>query len=148
MISGLAELANCRIGRAKGQGDFADRARADMAQQAFLQHFEILLTSEKDGSKHDGVVVKFIACGKDQCHGAPARPGAELSEFVQVATQLSRIATTELRPARRIVIEPFAQRRTRRNVLDPVFDRGIGFPDSARPQPIDQYARSVLRGSG
>ena len=134
--------------RSQRQGGFADRARPDTAQQTFQRHAKAprpRLTPEKDVSQHDGIVVKLVACGKDERHGRPACPGAQFGKFIGVVAQLRRIATAELRPTCRIVTEPFAQRRARRKTLDPEVDGRGGFSHPARPKPVDQYPRAVTR---
>ena len=61
---------------------------------------------------------------------------------------LRGVPAAKLRPTLRVVTEPFSQGCARRDVLDPLIDRRICFPDTARPQTIDQYAGPVIGGGG
>ena len=61
---------------------------------------------------------------------------------------LRGVPAAKLRPTLRIVTEPFSQGRAGRDILDPLIDRGVCFPDPARPQAVDQYPGPVIGGGG
>jgi hypothetical protein len=79
------------------------------------------------------------------------RPAStEFSELEEcrVAPKLPPIAAGEFHESLRPVIEPAPQRRARRHVLHPLVEFSAGLSDPARPQPIDQDPKSVLRDRG
>jgi len=57
---------------------------------------------------------------------------------------LRREPAVKLRPSVRIVTEPFSQGRAGRDILDPLIDRGVCFPDPAWRQAVDQYLGPVI----
>jgi hypothetical protein len=58
------------------------------------------------------------------------------------------VAAAKFLPAGGIVAEPFPQRGAGRDVLDPLIDGSVHFPDAARPQPVDQYAGAIIGSRG
>src|SRR5699024_484635 len=56
---------------------------------------------------------------------------------------LGKITLLEFRPLFRIVAEPLAQLRARRQILRPVMDARVFLLHAARPQPIQQHAPTI-----
>src|SRR5262249_36088990 len=67
----------------------------------------------------------------------------ERIDVVRVRAQLGAVARAELRVALRIVREPLAQRRARRDVARPGIERRLALAETARPEPVDQHAVAV-----
>src|SRR5690606_19323866 len=54
-----------------------------------------------------------------------------------------RVLLAERVPSFRRVAKPFTQLGARRNVLEPLVDAGFVLARAARPDPVDEHARSV-----
>src|SRR5262249_19608331 len=76
-------------------------------------------------------------------HTAFLRKRAQVRDRNLVRFQLGAIAATEFLETRRIVTEPFAQSWRRRDVLEPLVERGLLLAHTARPDAIDKNARAV-----
>jgi hypothetical protein len=70
--------------------------------------------------------------------------GPQSAELFRMLVDLRSVPAAKLRPTVGIVTEPFSQGRARRDILDPLVDRSVCFPNAARPQAIDQYPDSVI----
>ena len=100
------------------------------------------------GRQHERVVVRRVMRRVEQRHGTALRQIDDLRDSFIVARQFGAIAAGELRPARRIMPEPFAQGRTRRDLLEPQRQRRFLLAQAARPEPIDQHAGAVVTERG
>lgn len=92
----------------------------------------------------DGVVVEGIAGGEEKSHGALRPLAIKQCDRLGLLLQLLAVASAELGPLGRVMGEPRPERGARRNVLEPQVDGGGRLRDAARPQAIDQHAKSIL----
>ena len=102
------------------------------------------------GLQRDGIVVVLVAGGIEQGDRALAQPVSQLARrrLGRRALQLRLIGDDELLPVRRPGMEAPAQRVARRDVLEPEIDPRLVAGDAARPQPVDEDPRPVLRRRG
>src|SRR6185437_6533060 len=70
------------------------------------------------------------------------------AELFGMLVDLRGVPAAKLRPTLRVVTKPFSQGCARRDILDPLIDRGVCFLDSTRPQAVDQYPGPVIGGGG
>lgn len=75
-----------------------------------------------------------------------SRKFAQVIELFAVLVEFGRVSTTELFPARWLVSEPLPEFGTGRDILGPLIDLCRLFLHAARPQPVDQDTRTILRG--
>src|SRR5690348_16026263 len=89
-----------------------------------------------------------ILRGRQERRRAVTQQGAELEERrgVIAVLKLDQVALLELLPALRGVVEPVTQLGRRRDVADPVVEGGGLLRQTARPEPVDQHAKAVVRG--
>lgn len=91
------------------------------------------------------IVVHLVVRRVDERDGAASRsirePGEGRTRGLDV--QLPLVTLAKLREPARIVAEPSPKLVARCDVLEPVIEMGIGFAQSARPQPFDENAVSV-----
>src|SRR5581483_12106606 len=89
--------------------------------------------------ERDGVVVIPVRGAVDERHRAFTRELDEPRHRLGLRRELASVTSAELVPLRGIVTEPLAQRRARRQFLEPEIDvRGI-LRHAARPQPVHQH---------
>ncbi len=103
------------------------------------------LTGPKNIPQHDRIVVKLVTRSEYERDRAFACRRAQFRELIGMIVDLGRVAPAEFLPADRIMPEPFPQRRAGSNVLDPSIDACGRLSHPARPQPIDQYSRTIIR---
>ena len=98
----------------------------------------MLLFFENDVLQHEGVVVSLVPGRIDEGDRALARTTAQVLQYFWMPGELRAVAAAKLVPAFRVMAEPCAQLRARRDLLDPLVELRFGLADAARPQVIDQ----------
>src|SRR5690606_6031003 len=93
--------------------------------------------------QHDRVVVLLVARGAEEGHVAAAAELAERFERRAVALELRLVPLAKLLPPVHGMTEPFAQLRARRDVLQPIVERGLLLAQTARPDSIHENPASV-----
>ena len=114
-------------------------------------------------ARHDVMPLMLISVGRRQIRPAPPptscscrrrdRPAAtpprqaaaQPLECILVLPQLAEVAAFELRPLLRVVAEPPAQLRARRDILEPSVKLQVCLPDAPRPETLHQEPSAVLR---
>jgi hypothetical protein len=110
--------------------------------------FSLRLSSQKNIPQGNRVVMSLVVSREHERDRASPCQGPQSAELFGMLVDLRSIAAAKLRPSIGIVTEPFSQGRAGREILDPLIDRGVCFPDPARPQAIYQYPGSVIGGCG
>ena len=73
----------------------------------------------QDPPQHDGIVVLFVVRAEQQRHRLSIGQFTNLIQQCRMLAQFLCLAASELRPAIRIMTEPFAQVVTWRNLFQP-----------------------------
>ena len=92
----------------------------------------------------DGVVVFGVMGAVEQRHRPARQQVRELPDRVRIFAQFLDVAFAKIIPAFRVVAEPLAQRRARRDFLEPQIDGGALLGKPARPDAIDENPRAVV----
>jgi hypothetical protein len=69
--------------------------------------------------QHTGLVMNQVTRSVDQRHASFRENVAELSDRIGISIEFKPISSLEFGPLRKIMAEPFAQRRARSNFLQP-----------------------------
>jgi hypothetical protein len=92
----------------------------------------------------DGIVVEGVAGREEESHGTFRPLAIKQRDGFSLMFQFIVVALPELGPLGGIVGEPRPKPGARRDVLEPQVDGGGGLLQAARPQTIDQHAKSIL----
>src|SRR5262249_43367026 len=93
----------------------------------------------------EGTVVLFIARGVNEGNCVFLCLLLERSNRILFLSQFVPVTGLKLRPFRWIVAEPLSQLRARGDVLQPQVHGGAFLGQAARPEPLDQNPRPVVR---
>ena len=96
-------------------------------------------------SESNGLVVLLVPGAEQERDPACSRASDQLLDELGLVIELFRIAASELVPARGIVAEPFPELVAGSELLHPPVQRGSLPREPARPQAIDQDAKSIVR---
>lgn len=94
--------------------------------------------------QHNGFVMSLISRRINKRNWTMPCKTSELIDPLFMLVQLSTVPPSKFLPANRIMSEPLSKRSAWSNILHPMINSRIGFPDSARPQPVNQDAHSVV----
>jgi len=97
-------------------------------------------------AKDDGIIVSFVASGKDERERPFTRQRTQVIELLGMLVHLLRVTILKLGPAGGVVSEPLSQRSARGDVLHPLIDLSLRLVDAPRLQSVDQDALAVRTG--
>lgn len=103
-------------------------------------------TAQNQQSQHHRIIMNFVVGRIHQRNRTFACQSTQLFELVEMLAYFVRIAALEFFPARRIMVKPLSQSGTGREILHPLIHCRIYFPDATRPQSINQYPHTIIRG--
>jgi len=88
-------------------------------------------------AKDDGIIVSFVASGKDERERPFTRQRTQVIELLGMLVHLLRVTILKLGPAGGVVSEPLSQRSARGDVLHPLIDLSLRLVGAPRLQSVD-----------
>jgi len=83
--------------------------------------------------QRDSVVMQAVVCAVNERHDSVLRSAENSLQRLRIRVKFSTVPLLEFDPFTRVMIEPPAQGRTRRDILQPIVNVQRGFLDTARP---------------
>src|SRR5215472_8402884 len=94
--------------------------------------------------ERNSIVVLSIMGAVNERHSAPAGARKEWLPRLRVLLQFVEVAPSELAPFRRVVLEPLAQCRAGRHVLEPGLHSQVLLFHAARPEPFHEKTFTLI----
>jgi hypothetical protein len=127
--------------RAWNRGASARRSASTASAPPRMQPFEYSLENNR-------VVMRCILRAEDKRDRAVRSSPGQRFQHLPLRPELESVSVAELRPAPRVVTEPFPQRMGGTELLRPQIDRGPPPRQASRPQPINEHAHAIPAGAG